>query len=163
MPTEKEIRTAIATVIGLAAPDATVIPRDAMGLFKQGEYRPLYSASTGKVRGWIITESASILSQKLSSGADYALTFQVWQLHEYFTGDDSTNSEDIASAEREAVMDAFSDLANVTGITQTELDALAMCDPISFSEIVVFAATEGGKLFHWARGTVTVSYRTTGC
>lgn len=160
MPSEKEIREAIADVIRLTV-DATttVIPRDAMGLFRNGDYTP-FEAGGQYLRGWVVSLQSTTLSDALSGGAEYGLTFSVWQLHQYFTGTNENNSEDIASAEREAVMAALSYRAGVAGIQQATLDALAMVDPISFSTITTAPSREGGQLFHWAQGTVTARWRT---
>lgn len=160
MPTEKEIREAIADVIRLTV-DATttVIPRDAMGLFRSGDYTP-FEAGGQYLRGWIVSQQSATLREGLSGGAEYELAFAVWQLHQYFTGTNDNNSEDIASAEREAVMAALSYPAGVTGIQTETLTALAIAAPISFSTITTAPSREGGQLFHWAQGTVTARWRT---
>jgi hypothetical protein len=164
MPTEKQTRDAIATVIRLVVDSTTtVIGRDAMGLFRQGDYKPLLASGATHTRGWIVTQVSAEQSEKADTFAEYTNRWRVWQLHEYFTGTDADNSEDIASAERETVLGAFADLNSVTGIDQTTLDALVNLGGLSFSSITTVPMTEGGKLFHWAQGEVSGLYRTAGC
>lgn len=157
MPTEKETREAIADLIRLAAPDAVVIPRNQLGLLADGDFAALLSATTNKIRGWVVTQSGSDLVQQFSTYADYRYTFRIVQVHEYKTGDDTTNSEDGFASEREAVLEAFLDPANVTGITQTILDNLGNINGASFpaGSIQVAPGREGGKRVHVADGVIT--------
>ena len=92
MPTEKETREAIATVIRLIIPDAVVIPRNQLGLLADGDFAALISPSTTKIRGWIVTQSGAELLTKGDAWADYRYIWRVVRVHEYKTGDDSTNS-----------------------------------------------------------------------
>lgn len=166
MPTEKETREAIAEVITLTvASTVTVIPRDVLGLFRQGDYKPLLAAGATYTRGWMVTQKAATWDESESGDtyAAYRPAWHVWQLHEYFTGDDVANSEDVASAEREAVMAAFANPSAVVGIQQATLDALATLGRITFPTIACAPMTEGGKLYHWAQGEIAGRYNTAGC
>jgi hypothetical protein len=157
MPTEKQTREAIAAVIRLVAPDAVVIPRNQLGLLADGDFAALLSTTTGKIRGWVVTQSGAELIQQFNTYADYRYTFRLVQIHEYKTGDDTTNSEDAFASEREDVMEAFLDPANVTGITQTMLDNLGNINGVSFpaGSITVAPGREGGKRVHLADGVIS--------
>ena len=125
MATEKETREAIAAVIGLVvASSVTVIPRDVMGMFRQGHYSALLASGATQTRGWMVTQKAMPLNERGDAYAEYKPLWHIWQLHEYFTGDNSSNSEDIASAERETVMAALANPSAVSGVEQATLDAL---------------------------------------
>lgn len=157
MPTEKQTREAIADVIRLVAPDAVVIPRDQLGILADGDFATLLSPTTNKIRGWVVTQSGSELVQQFSTYADYRYTFRIVQVHEYKTGDDTTNSEDAFASEREDVLEAFLDPAGVTGITQTILDNLGNINGASFpaGSIRIAPGREGGKRVHIADGVIS--------
>jgi hypothetical protein len=166
MATEKQMREAIAAVLTLVVDSTTrVMPRDILGAFRAGDYKPLLAPNATRIRGWMVTQAASPLDPANSGDtwAAYRPTWKLWQLHEYYTGSDADNSEDIASAEREAVMAAFADLASVAGIQAGTLATLATISPISFSTITCQPISEGGKLFHWAQAEISARYNTAGC
>lgn len=158
MPTEKETREAIAAVIGLAAPDAVVIPRNQLGLLADGDFAALISASLQKIRGWIVTQSGAELISQGQAWADYRFTWRVVQVHEYKTGDDTTNSEDAFASDRDAVLLAFLNPAGVVGITQGIIDDLGNIGALSFggtNSITVAPGREGGKRVHIADGSIS--------
>lgn len=159
MPTEKETREAIAAVISLTAPDAVVIPRNQLGLLADGDFAALISPSTQKIRGWVVTQSGAELITQGNAWGDYRFTWRVVQVHEYKTGDSSTNSEDGFASERYAVMLAFLDPTSVTGIDQTTIDALGNISALSFPAtndgIRVAPGREGGKRVHIADGSIS--------
>lgn len=157
MPTEKETREAIAALIRLVAPDAVVIPRDQLGLLAEGDFVPLISSSTGKIRGWIVTQTGAELVTQGDSWADYRFTWRIVQIHEYKTGDDNTNSEDGFGSERGDVMLAFLDPSAVSGIDATTLTNLGNIDAPTFSgnAIRVAPGREGGKRVHIADGSIS--------
>lgn len=164
MATEKETREAIAAVIGLVvASSVTVIPRDVMGMFRQGHYSALLASGATQTRGWMVTQKAMPLNERGDAYAEYKPLWHIWQLHEYFTGDNSSNSEDIASAERETVMAALANPSAVSGVEQATLDALTHLGALTFPVITCVPMTEGGKLFHWAQGEIEGLYNTAGC
>lgn len=158
MPTEKQTREAIADLIRLAAPDAVVIPRNQLGLLADGDFAALINTAASKIRGWIVTQSGAELIQQFSIYADYRYTWRVVQIHEYKTGDDTTNSEDTFASERDAVISAFLNPAIVSGITQSVIDDLGNIGALSFSgsnSITVAPGREGGKRVHIADGTIS--------
>lgn len=158
MPTEKQTREAIADVIRLVAPSAVVIPRNQLGLLADGDFAALLSTTTNKIRGWIVTQSSAELISQGQVWADYRYVWRVVQVHEYKTGDDSTNSEDTFASERDDVIEAFLNPSGVTGITQTVLDNLGNMGAISFSgtnAITVAPGREGGKRVHIADGVIS--------
>lgn len=159
MPTEKQTREAIADLIRLAAPDAVVIPRNQLGLLADGDFAALVSTSaSNRLRGWIVTQSAAELIQQFSIYADYRYTWRIVQIHEYKTGNDSTNSEDTFASERDAVISAFLNPAVVSGITQPVIDDLGNMGAITFSganSITVAPGREGGKRVHIADGSIS--------
>lgn len=157
MPTEKETREAIAAVIALVAPDAVVVPRNQLGLLADGDFAALTSPTTGKIRGWVVTQSGAELVQQYSTYADYRHTWQLVQIHEYKTGDNDTNSEDAFASEREDVLEAFLNPSAVTGITQSVLDDLGNMNGVSFpaGSIRVAPGREGGKRVHIAEGVIS--------
>jgi hypothetical protein len=158
MPTEKETREAIAAVIGLAAPDAVVIPRNQLGLLADGDFVALISSSLQKIRGWIVTQSGAELISQGQAWADYRFTWRVVQVHEYKTGDDTTNSEDAFASDRDAVLLAFLNPAGVAGITQGIIDDLGNIGALNFAganAISVIPGREGGKRVHIADGSIS--------
>ena len=166
MATEKEMREAIAAVLTLVVDSTTrVMPRDILGAFRAGDYKPMLAPNATRIRGWMVTQAAAPLDLARSGDtwAEYLPVWKLWQIHEYYTGSDSDNSEDVASAERETVMAAFADLASVSGIQAGTLTALATLNPISFTAITCQPITEGGKLFHWAQAEISARYNTAGC
>lgn len=158
MPTEKQTREAIADLIRLAAPDAVVIPRNQLGLLADGDFAALINTAASKIRGWIVTQSGAELIQQFSIYADYRYTWRVVQIHEYKTGDDTTNSEDTFASERDAVISAFLNPAIVSGVTQSVIDNLGNIGALSFggaNSITVAPGREGGKRVHIADGTIS--------
>ena len=166
MPTEKETREAIADLIRLAAPDAVVIPRNQLGLLADGDFAALISTSTAKIRGWIVTQSGAELLTQGQAWADYRYTWRVVQVHEYKTGDDTTNSEDTFASDRDAVILAFLDPSAVTGVDQTVIDNLGNIGALSFAganAITVAPGREGGKRVHIADGTISAEIKVGVC
>ncbi len=157
MPTEKQTREAIAAVIRLVAPDAVVIPRNQLGLLQDGDYAALISSTTAKVRGWIITQNGVELVSQGQSWADYRYSWDVVQVHEYRTGDDTTNSEDAFASERDAAILAFLNPSGVTGITQSVIDDLGNIGALSFpaKSIGISSGREGGKRVNIAYGSIS--------
>jgi hypothetical protein len=152
MPTEKQIRDAIAATIATAAPLAVVIPRNILGIKNDGWLGMLQSAAdNNRIRGWMVTLQSAPLIEDRINGAEYDLRFSVWQFLQYWTGDNTDNSEDAFSAEREAVIIAFAG----------QLAApLSWAKPLEFSLIDLFSI--GGRLVHIAQGSIAVS-NVTGC
>lgn len=164
MPTEKETREAIASLIGLAAPDAVVIPRNQLGLLADGDFAALIAAS-GKVRGWIVTQSGAELISQGQAWADYRYTWRVVQIHEYKTGNSSTNSEDVFASERDAVILAFLNPSTVSA-SQSVIDDLGNIGALSFAganAITVAPGREGGKRVHIADGSISCDCRVGVC
>lgn len=158
MATEKQTREAIADLIRLAAPDAVVIPRNQLGLLADGDFAALINTAASKIRGWIVTQSGAELIQQFSIYADYRYTWRVVQIHEYKTGDDTTNSEDTFASERDAVISAFLNPAIVSGVTQLVIDDLGNIGALSFggaNSITVAPGREGGKRVHIADGSIS--------
>lgn len=157
MPTEKETREAIASLIRLAVPDAVVVPRNQLGLLADGDFAALYSTSTTKIRGWIVTQSGAELLSQGQTWADYRYSWRLVQIHEYKTGDDLTNSEDTFASDRDAVILAFLNPSAVTGVDQTVIDNLGNIGAVSFpaGSISVAPGREGGKRVHIADGTIS--------
>lgn len=148
MATEKAIREAIAAKIQTAAPLAVVIPRNILGIRQDAWLGMLQSsADNNRIRGWIVTEKAQALTEQRQSGAEYEMRFDVWQFYEYFTGDNTTNSEDIFSAEREAVILAF---------TGDLVSPLTWAKPLDFSLIDIFPVGTGAMPIHIAQGSISV-------
>lgn len=152
MPTEKQIRDAIASTITAAAPTAVVLPRNILGIKNDGWLGLLQSPSDGnRMRGWMITLQSQALIEDRVNGAEYELRFSVWQFLQYWTGDNTDNSEDAFSAEREAVINAFAgQLAS----------PLSWASPLEFSLIDLFPV--GDRLVHIAQGSIAVA-NVTGC
>lgn len=166
MPTEKETREAIATVIRLTIPDAVVIPRNQLGLLADGDFAALISPSTTKIRGWIVTQSGAELLTKGDAWADYRYIWRVVQVHEYKTGDDSTNSEDLFASDRDAVILAFLNPSAVVGIDATTLTNLGNIGALSFSgpnSITIAPGREGGKRVHIADGSISAEIKVGVC
>lgn len=154
MPTEKAIREAIAATIQTAAPLAVVIPRNILGIKNDGWLSMLQSATDqNRVRGWMVTQRAQMLTEQRQQGAEYELRFDVWQFYQYWTGTNTANSEDTFSAEREAVTLAFAPPPYVP---------LSWAKPLEFSLIDLFPVGEGSKLIHIAQGSIAVM-NLTGC
>lgn len=150
MPTEIQIRNAIASTIKSVAPTAVVIARNALDL-KDNGWLMLFSPDGENIHGWMVTQRAALINEQRANGKEYSLSFNVWQFFDYTTGNDISNSEDVASAERESVMLA---LAN----TATLPSELSRCDGLEFSLIDLFWV--GDRLVHIAQGSVTVSWLT---
>lgn len=164
MPTEKETREAIAALIGLAVPDAVVIPRNQLGLLADGDFAALI-ATTGKIRGWIVTQSGAELLNQGQAWADYRYHWDVVQIHEYKTGDDTTNSEDLFASDRNAVILAFLDPSAVSGVDQTIINNLGNIGAVSFppKSIGVSQGREGGKRVHAAYGSISAEIKVGVC
>jgi hypothetical protein len=149
VPTEKEIREAIAAKIATAAPLAVVLPRNILGI-KNGAWLSMLqsAADSNKVRGWFVTLVAQTLTERRIGGAaEYEFKFRIVQFMQYETGDDDSNSEDSLSAERAAVVTAFmGDLA----------DPLGKAEPPDFSLIDIDPIGQNGLMVHFAEGTITV-------
>ena len=157
MPTEKETREAIADLIRLAAPDAVVIPRNQLGLLADGDYAALINTATSKIRGWVVKQNGAELTSQGQSWADYRFSWDVVQVHEYRTGDDTTNSEDGFASERDAVILAFLNPSGVAGVTAEILSDLGNIGALNFppKSIGVSNGREGGKRVNVAYGTIS--------
>lgn len=147
MATEKQIREAIASTIQTAAPLSVVIPRNIVGKREDdGWLGSLQSpADSNRIRGWTVTLVGRKLIEDRLRAAEYELVFDVWQYLQYWMGNNTDNSEDVLSAEQEAVIIAFAD----------ELPGpLEWATPIEFSLIDKF--TIGTRDVHIGQGTITI-------
>lgn len=156
MASEIEIRNAIRSAIAAAAPAAKALARDLLNVREGGWLGVLHDAG-GRVRGWMVTQSGASLVEARHGGAEYALHFDVWQFFQYRTGENSSNSEDEFSAEREAVMAVFANPAALPAI-------LAECTPLDFppGSIGPFLAENVKGIVHLAKGRLSVR-KVTGC
>lgn len=155
MATEKEMREAIRDLIATAAPDAIVIPRNILGIKNDAWLNMLQSPSdSNRVRGWFISQRALQLIEQRTGAAEYDVIYDVWQFYQYYTGSNTTNSEDVFSAERDAVTVA---LAAVLP------DPLTRAKPLEFSLIDLFPVGQAGMLMHIAQGTIAIGNVTVTC
>ncbi len=153
MPTEVEIRESIAATIASVATNAIVVPRNILDI-KNDAWTGLLksSADNNRIHGWMVTQKSAQVAEKRQNSAQYDLEFSVWQFVQYFTGSDTTNSEDLASAEREAVMEAFANPAALSA-------DLSWVEPIEFPVIDLFPIGTTGGMVHIAQGTLRVSWK----
>jgi hypothetical protein len=146
MPTEKQIRDAIAATIQTAAPQAVVIPRNILGMKDDGWLGFLQSGvDSNRIHGWMVTLQSQAVIEDRVSAAEYELRFAVWQFLQYRTGSNSDNSEDAFSNERGAVLNAFA------GALPAPLDG---AKPLEFSLVDLFQV--GDRLVHIAQGSIVV-------
>lgn len=150
MPTEIEIRNAIAARIQTTAPSAVVIPRDIVNAL-DGTWLSLLEDAVGKVHGWVVTLEAMTIREDRAGGAEYNLKYSVWRFLDYDTGSDAANSEDQGSAEREAVVLAF---ANDTALPAV----LSNTKPLEFARTGLRYV--GDKCVHIDEGSITVEWVT---
>lgn len=148
-----DIQVAIAAVIVGAAPNAVVVPRNVLGQLQQGQWGIIQSsADSNKIHGWVVTMIANPLTNE--TYFEYDPRFWVWQILEYETGNDTSNSEKTFLDENDAVRLAFNGpLA----------DPLQNANPPSFDDMRTSPEGIGGKLVHIARGFVTVKGLKLGC
>ncbi len=152
MPTEVQIRNAIADRIKTAAPTAVVIPRDIVNAL-DGTWLAQLEDANGIVHGWVVTLESMTISEERAGGALYTLRYSVWRFLDYDTGDDTANSEDQGSAEREAVVLAFANQLVLTG-------ALSNCKPLQFAFARMGLRYVGNKCVHIDEGTIEVEWVT---
>lgn len=147
-PNDKQIRTSIAALIQVAVPLSIVFPRWILG-YDPAEWPALLrSPSDGnRAHGWIVTQRNDDGTVKGQRCIDRDYTYAVWGFHYYDTGNDALNSEDLFSAEREAVVATLDkDLAPL-------LPQLSVRTPVSFQyDLFPF----GGELMHVAQGRLVV-------
>lgn len=106
--------------------------------------------AVGVVHGWIVTLESITLNEEPIGVARYDLTYSVWKVLDCDTGDDTANSEDLGSAEREAVITAFADSSVLTG-------HLGNAGPLQFARLGL--RWVGSKCVHIDEGSITVEWR----
>lgn len=158
MPSPYEIQVAIADAVTAAlssvTPSPKVLPRNILDTLGTGNWANFHDTS-GKIHGWIVSQSADRLEKAFSGYAEYAPEFILWQFHEYYTGNDSANSEEDFAIERELVKVALS---------QPLSAPLSFLEPPSFYEIGLFEREkQGNKFVHIAKGTVRITNNNTEC
>jgi hypothetical protein len=150
LPTEIEIRNAIAARIKATAPTAVVIPRDVVNAL-DGTWLSLLEDDNGKVHGWVVTLESMPLTEDRGDSAEYDLRFSVWRFLDYDTGDDAANSEDQGSVERAAVVTAFARRSTLPAV-------LSNCSPLEFGRTAIRYV--GDKCVHIDEGTITSKWVT---
>lgn len=111
MASENEIRAAVVEHIKTRTASLTPPPivegRDLAGIFADGAINDLCD-SANKIHGWIVAQNgATPVKENRQGGAEYELIYDVWQITEYRSGSEASNSIKEASAERDAVIDGF--------------------------------------------------------
>ncbi len=156
MATEIEIRNALRNVVAAAAPEAIVLARDILNVKQSGWLSAL--AKPGKrVRGWMVTQSGYAIFEQRNNAVEYQLWYDIWQFFQYRSGENTSNSEDEFSAEREAVIAPF--------INPDALDPiLSTVTPLEFPQGTIgpFEAENINGLIHLAKGRLSVN-KVTGC
>jgi hypothetical protein len=144
--TDQEIREGIGTVVQAAAPLAVVFPWWCLG-FDTGRWPGLVVSANDQDRphGWVITRSAEERSEVPGGLFDVKSTYQVWAFHYYATGNEDANSEDLFSAEIDAV---------ATALTPTSVAGVRL-EPLQFPIISIFQC--GQELLHVAKGQLVAS------
>lgn len=147
MPSDHEIRTAIAGVVETAAPNAIVFSWWVLG-FDVGQWAGLLASAddSNRSHGWVITRKAILREEGPNGVTDRTATYAVWGFHYYTTGNETANTEDVFQAEVDAVADAL--VANaVTGVR---------LEPVQFPTIDL--GKFGEELLHFARGELVVKW-----
>jgi len=111
MPSENEIRDAIVEHIKAKTASFTPPPavegRDLAGIFDDGAIND-FRDSAKKIHVWIVAQNGAMpVKENRQGGAEYELMYDVWQITEYRSGSEASNSIKEASAERDAVIDGF--------------------------------------------------------
>ncbi len=152
-PTDAEIRTALASAIGTAAPLAKVF-----GWWILGAQEPEWpgylrsdadvdaSSSKKRVHGYIVTRSASTGAEIGNRCVRREFQYTILGFHYYSSGTSAANSETTFATEIDAITAALDDRASLD-------TALARIQPITWSFDL---KSYGGELLHIARGLVTV-------
>jgi hypothetical protein len=147
-PSDKAVRAAIRAVIVGAAPLAKVLTRWTLGSIENsndwpGELKAITDQQ--RTHGYVITREEISGEPAGSSIKGRIWTYTIFVLHYHASGNDALNSEDVFSAELDAVVAAFDliDNANIGGAKRRE--------PIRFRTDL---KTYGGKLHHVALGTL---------
>lgn len=149
MPTEKEIRQAIVTVVKAAAGNkAVVVGRNILGIPNNGWVGMLQSPRDAKrVHGWMVTMAGEEEPTQFLNNDEGRIRFHVWQFYEYRSGNDTSNSEDEASDERELVRNAFKAIATLPA-------ALNGVQGLYFPVTIVKPV--GEKAYHVTQGSLIV-------
>ncbi len=147
-PSDKQIREGITSLIQAAAPLSVAFPRWILGYVPADWPGLLRSPADDKrTHGWVTTQRGDDGTKKGQSCTNRDYTYAVWGFYFYETGSDSLNSEDLFSAEREAVVKTLDDDLPLL------LPQLSIITPISFQyDLYGF----GGELVHVAQGRLVV-------
>lgn len=147
--TESQIRTAIASVITTAAPNAIVFPWFVLG-HDQNEWPGLLiSAADGnKPHGYVITRTQTEGERKNPQCVTRTFSYDIWAFHWYDDASTSAANSDLAfNTELDAICNAF---INATTLP-AELQRVE--EELSFRvDLDIF----GGELLHYATGRLVV-------
>ena len=156
---EKDIRNAIGSAIATAVSTAIVIPRNLLGNLKNATWYSEFLDVDNRVHGWGIALYSDTPSDpnRFQRKAEYLYKYHVWQLYEFTSGNDASNSEDLASVERDTVKALF--VPTATSLC----GAVRGCGPLEFGQSFIPGATPidtmevGDRILHIAQGQLTVA------
>lgn len=160
---EKDIRNAIGAAIAAAVPSAKVMPRNLLGNLKNLRWYAEFQDTNGLVHGWGIALYSDSVSNpdRFQRKVAYVYKYHVWQLYEFVAGNDSSNSEDLASVERDTVKALF------VPSTTSQCGVVRGCGPLEFGQSFIPEATPvdtltiGDRTIHIAQGQLSVTDVTT--
>ena len=147
-PNDSQIRESLRALIQAAAPLALVFPRWELG-YNPVEWPGLIRSSNdaGRAHGWVITRRRNNGKKDHKRCVKRDWAYAVWGFHYYLTGDDALNSEDLFSAECDAVAETLDkDL-------ETAQPELQIIEPVDCQfDLYGF----GGEMLHVAQGVLIV-------
>ena len=135
------------TVVQAAAPLAVVFPWWCLG-FDMSRWPGLLTSPDDDDRphGWVITRMSILRTEAAQGLTDRRAVYAIWGFHDYSTGSEASNSEDLFQAELDAVADALgSDV--VTGVH---------LEPLQYPQIQLSKFDQ--ELLHLAKGDIGVVY-----
>ena len=147
-PNDSQIREQLRAQIQTVAPLAVVFPRWELG-YNPVEWPGLLRSPNddGKAHGWVITRRRNSGKKNHRRCVDRDWAYAIWGFHYYLTGNDATNSEDLFSAECDAVADTLDkDL-------ELALPKLQLIEAVDF-QFDLFGF--GSEMLHLAQGVLVV-------
>jgi hypothetical protein len=119
MATELEVRQAIVehilTVLAAFDPAPLVMGRDVADSLETDSVNDLRDEA-GRIHVWTVTPNGAIPVDPGMGAVEYDLLYDVIQWIQFWSGNESANSDIQASMERDAVLDGFKDSSVLPGV-----------------------------------------------